>query len=150
MTELENMKVTRNERVVYRDLSEDEGAVLLHLDTGAYHGVNNVGGAIWKLLEEEDDVEQVVAKLRLQLRGAPPDLAEEVWEFLHALDQRDLVSIERPFPVEQGDVSVGAGSVTNNGQVRDSDRVRAEARHRTHRSRSTHAHPSKPESEATR
>ena len=33
-------------------LAEGEGGVLLHLDSGQYHGVNPVGLAIWELLED--------------------------------------------------------------------------------------------------
>ena len=34
--------LTPSEKVVYRDLEPGKGGVLLHLETGAYHGVNDV------------------------------------------------------------------------------------------------------------
>ena len=152
MEDLRGVKVERNPRVVFRDLSEDEGAVLLHLDTGAYHGVNAVGGAIWKLLDEEVRVDKIVEKLRSLLVGAPPDLGDEVWEFLQDLDRRDLVRIDRPFsdtgltepsPVRQA-------TLTSNAPARDSAPSRAEDQHRSRRSRSMRAHPSKPDPEGAR
>ena len=42
----------RNPRVEYRGMGEREGGVLLHLDTAAYHGLNEVGALIWRLLEQ--------------------------------------------------------------------------------------------------
>lgn len=142
MSDLRKVRVERNPRVVYRDLSEDEGAVLLHLDTGAYHGVNAVGGAIWRLLEEDLDVEQLVERLRGMLSNAPPELGEEVWDFLQDLDRRDLVRIDRSFPPSDVGTGSNAGTpITNTAPVRDAGPGRVEAPRRSHQSRSRHAHP---------
>jgi len=35
--------IVGNPRVVYRDLAAEEGGVLLHLDSGQYHGLNALG-----------------------------------------------------------------------------------------------------------
>ena len=80
-----------NPRVAYRDL--EEGGVLLNLETGAYHGVNPTGCAIWKLLEGEPMLRDLLERLRASLEDPPPNLHEEVLQFLQGLRDRDLVKV---------------------------------------------------------
>jgi hypothetical protein len=88
--------VRRSPRAVHRRLSGDEGAVILHLDSAAYHGLNQVGSLIWELIGDDGTVmAQLVAELRAQLDEAPPDLEEHVVEFLEALAERDIVLVEQ-------------------------------------------------------
>lgn len=81
----------QNPRVVYRDVAEDEGGVLLHLDTGEYHGLNRIGSMIWQLLDGRRTPAALVAELTSRLAEAPPDLQEDVERFLADLRLRDLV-----------------------------------------------------------
>jgi hypothetical protein len=82
--------VNRNPRVEYRALGEGEGGVLLHMDTAAYHGLNEIGSLVWSLL---DDIsfEDLIAKLQTRLEDLPPTFDEEISEFLDELAVRDLV-----------------------------------------------------------
>jgi hypothetical protein len=84
-------RVCRHPRVAYRDL--EEGGVLLHLESGAYHGVNPTGCAIWKLLEGEPRLRDLLERLRARLEDPPPNLHEEVLLFLEGLRDRDLVRV---------------------------------------------------------
>ena len=45
-------KVSRNPKIVARELGAPQGAVLLHLETGAYHGLNPVGFVVWELIDD--------------------------------------------------------------------------------------------------
>ncbi len=81
--------LTKNPQVVYRAL-ENEGGVLLDLESGQYHGVNSTGLAIWELLDGERTVGDVVAELRAELDEPPPTLADDVGEFLSGLSTRGL------------------------------------------------------------
>lgn len=87
--------VKRNPRVEFRSLGEGEGGVLLHLDTAAYHGLNEVGCLIWKLLDDQPTFTVLVADLRARLEQLPPTFEAEISEFLDELAQRDLVLLER-------------------------------------------------------
>lgn len=99
----EDTTIKRNPRVAYRDLAEDTGGVLLHLDTAQYHGVNNIGALIWSLLGEQGiSFTDLVGALRDEVQGAPPELAEEISDYLEGLRERDLVSIEPEPPAPQG------------------------------------------------
>jgi hypothetical protein len=81
----------RNPRVEYRSMGEGEGGVLLHLDTAAYHGLNEVGALIWRLLEEPKAFDTLLQELRDQLQEVPPQFEEEIGQFLDELAERGLV-----------------------------------------------------------
>ena len=51
-------KIRQNPQVAARELSAEEGAVLLHLET-AHHGINPVGLLIWELLDGERTVTEL-------------------------------------------------------------------------------------------
>jgi hypothetical protein len=82
----------KNPQVVYRQLA-GEGGVLLHLESGAYHGLNEVGTLIWGLLDEEKTFDELVADLREHLLDPPADLDGEVERFLADLRERDLLAV---------------------------------------------------------
>jgi hypothetical protein len=82
--------IRRSPRVEYRSLGEGEGGVLLRLDNGAYHGLNETGALIWRLLNGVTFGE-LLAAMRDQLEDAPAGLADEVTDFLNHLAARGLV-----------------------------------------------------------
>jgi Coenzyme PQQ synthesis protein D (PqqD) len=84
-----NTKLRRAPQVVYRELAS-EGGVLLHLDSGQYHGVNGTGLAIWELLDGDRTVAEVIAEFRSRLGESPAGLDRDVTEFLGGLSERRL------------------------------------------------------------
>ena len=84
----------RNPRVESRSMGEGEGGVLLHLDTAAYHGLNEVGILIWSLLEEPKAMDVLIQELRGQLQDLPESFEEEINQFLGELAERDLILTE--------------------------------------------------------
>jgi hypothetical protein len=84
--------IRRNPKVVYRELAGEGGGVLLHLDSGEYHGLDEVGSLIWSLLDGERDFEALVDDLRDGLEDPPEDLAEDTQRFLADLRERDLIA----------------------------------------------------------
>jgi hypothetical protein len=86
--------IRREPRATYRQLA-DGSAVILHLDTTAYHTVNETGAAIWELLAEPATFRHVVEGLAGQLEERPPELERDTAEFLEALAARGLVTIGR-------------------------------------------------------
>ena len=87
-------KVRRNPQVAARELSEGEGGVLLHLESGQYHGVNRIGLVIWELLEAPQSVRKVVDAVRDRVEEPPPQLESDVIAFLTSVHERDLVVVE--------------------------------------------------------
>jgi len=83
--------IRKNPQVVYRALA-GEGGVLLHMESGAYHGLNEIGTLIWGLLDEEKTFDGLVEELRDHLLDPPDDLTGEVERFLADLRERDLLA----------------------------------------------------------
>jgi hypothetical protein len=91
---IERDQMTRpNPRSTFRELAEGSGGVLLHLDTAAYHGLNEIGVAIWSLIQPGITFGALVDALRSQITDAPAALDDDVATFLDDLRQRDLVLI---------------------------------------------------------
>lgn len=84
--------IRRNPRVEFREMGEG-GGVLLHVGTGAYHGVNEIGALIWGLIPEGMTVPAIVDELRTRVEDAPEDLDREVRSFVDELVGRDLLEI---------------------------------------------------------
>lgn len=82
----------RNARVVHRRLGAGDGGVLLHLDTAAYHGLNDVGTVVWELLEEPCTLDDLVAGVRERFADAPDSVGDDVTAFVHDLVTRDLLT----------------------------------------------------------
>lgn len=89
--------VRRSERATFRKL-EDGSGVILHLDTTQYHGVNEVGAAIWELTEAPRSFADLVDGLRTELDDPPASLESDVDEFLRALVERNLVTLSSDEP----------------------------------------------------
>jgi hypothetical protein len=84
--------IRRNPNVVYRELAGEGGGVLLHLDSGEYHGLNEVGSLIWSLIDGERDFDALVEEVREGLEDPPDDLVAETKRFLADLRERDLIA----------------------------------------------------------
>jgi hypothetical protein len=87
-------KVSPSPQVVARELSTEEGGVLLHLETAQYHGVNAIGLLIWEHLDGERTVRDLVEIVRGRVQGAPPELEDDVVHFLNDVCERGLVIVE--------------------------------------------------------
>lgn len=84
--------VRRSSRASFRRL-ENGSAVVLHLDTAQYHGLNEVGAAIWDLADGRT-FREIVDELRNEIDDPPAQLEDEVAEFLEALHARELIEYQ--------------------------------------------------------
>lgn len=82
----------KNENVAFRRLAEGEGGVLLHLESGEYHGINEVGCLIWDLVDGERTIDGLVIAVGEGVEDPPADLADQVIVFLDTLRERDLIT----------------------------------------------------------
>jgi Coenzyme PQQ synthesis protein D (PqqD) len=83
-------KIHRNPQVVYRDVGAG-GGVLLHLETGAYHGLNGIGSAVWELIDGNRTRRDIVDDLAGRIEDPPPEIDQDVAVFLDGLGERDLI-----------------------------------------------------------
>ena len=88
-----NPVIRRNDRAAFRALTENEGGVLLHLDSGSYHGLNAMGTLIWNLIGEGSKLSDLVAAVSTELTDSPADLPADVATFIEDLAQRDLLTL---------------------------------------------------------
>lgn len=88
------MEVLRTKRVAYRAYADGSGGVLLNLNTSHYFSVNPIGAAIWELIGDGGEVEDIVDGLRAKLEEPPTALADDVKAFLNELANRKLVTLE--------------------------------------------------------
>lgn len=79
--------------VVFRRLSAGQGGVLLHLETGAYHGINETGAVLWELMGESAGLDAVVDAFLRRLEDAPAGASDEARGFFADLAARGLVEI---------------------------------------------------------
>ena len=90
----DHVRIRRNPRIVSRSM-QDGGGVLLHLDTGAYHGLNPIGAMIWELIGTDRTFGALLDDLRSRLEGSPDTLADDIGAFVRGLYERGLVEIEQ-------------------------------------------------------
>jgi len=76
---------------VYRELSADEGGVLLYLESGQYHKLNRMGSTIWQLIDGERTVADLEQEIRNLTADSPVSLMEDIQKFLEGLLARELI-----------------------------------------------------------
>jgi hypothetical protein len=73
----------------------DDEAVVLHSDSSAYFGLNQVGTLLWvQLAEHPMTLDQVSAWARSAFRDTPADLPDSVAKFIDDLLELDLIERE--------------------------------------------------------
>jgi len=88
-----NTRIRRNTDVVFRPLEDEQGGVLLHMQSGEYHGLNELGSLIWGLMENETRFADLVDSVRAETEDPPTSVDEDVSRFVEDLNARDLVQL---------------------------------------------------------
>ena len=79
---------------VFRDL--DGEAVILHLDSGTYFGLNAVGTRIWQLMERDGLLTAVLDDLRTEYDASPDVLERDLLELVARLADSRLGEVKSP------------------------------------------------------
>jgi hypothetical protein len=87
-------RIRRNPDVVFRQLEEEQGGVLLHLQSGEYHGLNDLGSLVWRLTEQERTFGDIIAGVQAEAEDVPDTVEADVSAFLEGLRERDLIVVE--------------------------------------------------------
>lgn len=72
----------------------DDWAVLFNPDTADAVGVNPVGVAVWKLMNGNYDLDEILAQVKDQFKNVPDTATEEVTTFVDDLAERGFVGYE--------------------------------------------------------
>jgi hypothetical protein len=67
---------------------------LFNPDTAAAVGINPVGVAVWKLLDGECTMDEIVAQIGEQYEGVPESVPEELTTFMTELEEGGFVGFE--------------------------------------------------------
>jgi hypothetical protein len=79
-----------------REVTSEDGAVLLDVQQGICFSLNPVGLRIWKLLKERSSREQIVESLAQEFSVPKFQLLSDVDEFVAALEAQHLVQQRGP------------------------------------------------------
>lgn len=83
--------VTIGDGVVFREIGDE--SVILNLDTGIYFGLDAVGTAIWRLLQERGALRAVYEALLQQYDVAPEVLEGDLLRLMEELQAKALVHV---------------------------------------------------------
>lgn len=89
----EDIVVKPEAGVVFRRLQRGKGGVLLKLDTGAYHSLNETGAVLWELMADGCSRGDLAKEFRGLVDDEPADLEKDIEEFVQQLRGRGLVSL---------------------------------------------------------
>jgi len=80
---------------VTEQISSDLGGevVILNLQSGVYHGLNEVGARIWNLIQEPHTVKDIKDILLLEYEIEPEVCTSDILELLHALKASGLIEV---------------------------------------------------------
>jgi hypothetical protein len=79
------------ESVLWQEVGDE--IVLLDVDGGAYHGLNEVGSRIWRALEEHADVTSAYEYLCAIYEVDPLRLRKDLDEFIQRLVEMGLLNV---------------------------------------------------------
>jgi hypothetical protein len=81
-------------RVIHENI--DGELILVHMEKGAYYTTDEVGAALWELIESRCTVSEMQEALASQFDGSREEIDQAIAAFLARLTEEDLVSREDP------------------------------------------------------
>jgi hypothetical protein len=74
----------------------DGESVILDLDDGIYYGLNSSGSRIWKELQEQKTIEELVEKIAKEYDVDRPECKKDILTLIQKLNENNLVRIMGP------------------------------------------------------
>ena len=90
------MEVSIPEQVLFRDL--DGESVLLHLRSGQYFGLDEVGTLIWHLLVERCSLDEIQQRIVAEYDVSAKEVKNDVLRIVEELTQNGLVEVKGTEP----------------------------------------------------
>ncbi len=79
-----------NPNVISRNLDGEE--VLLHLETGAYFGLNEVGSFIWRKIQSGDAADEILKSVAEEFDSGSEQASKDFSDFIQQLKVKGLLS----------------------------------------------------------
>lgn len=86
-----NSKIARKSEIVTADM--DGEIVMMHVETGNYFGLGNVGSVIWTMIENPLTVEEIITSLLDQYEIGKDQCEDEVLRFLNEMNTLNLLEV---------------------------------------------------------
>ena len=83
--------ISRNEDMISGDV--DGETVMMSVETGKYHSLNDTGKRIWELLEQPIRLKEICSNLQNEYHIDPAQLTQETIAFLQQLLERNVIKI---------------------------------------------------------
>lgn len=85
--------VVPQDDVVFCNLNQEEGAVLLNLKDGEYHQLNAVASSIWHFARESRTVDEILALIMKQYKVGKDECKQDLYEVLDDFMAKGLIAI---------------------------------------------------------
>lgn len=72
----------------------DDEAVLLHLPTERYFGLNSVGSRVWQLWAEGSTMEASIQQIVTEYEAPAEVVRQDVADLIKELEERELIKVE--------------------------------------------------------
>ncbi len=86
-----NSTITRKEDLLSGVL--DDETIIMSIESGNYHVINQTGRRIWELLEQPKTIAEVCDILSEEYEVDPEACQEEVLHFVEGLESRQIVTV---------------------------------------------------------
>ena len=83
--------ITLADDVLFKELQGE--AVLLHLGSESYYGLDDVGTRMWQLLNEQHDMDDVVKKLLAEYDVEEASLRSDLAQLINQLADAGLIQV---------------------------------------------------------
>ena len=90
----EDLMIRRKDEIISGDV--DGETVMMSIEGGTYHSLNETGRRIWELLESPCTVRRIIDALKDEFDAKSEVITEEVYQFLDQLIERDIILINGP------------------------------------------------------
>ncbi len=94
----EKLKIVAVPEQISADLGEE--AVILHLKSGVYYGLNEVGEKIWTLIQEPKTFPEIKAALLAEYDVEPEQCEQDLKALLQDLVKQELIEIKNEASAE--------------------------------------------------
>jgi polyhydroxyalkanoate synthesis regulator phasin len=85
--------VKRNNEVFASEI--DDEVVMMHVKTGKYYGLDDIGSRIWELMETKIQVQEIINQLMKEYEVSQQECEKDVLELMENLKAQDLIIPEK-------------------------------------------------------
>lgn len=83
--------ISRTHEILFDKVGDE--IVMLNLDKGRYHALDEIGSEIWEMIAEPVLVADLISALLVKFEVSPEDCQRDVLAYLADLQERDLLVI---------------------------------------------------------